>query len=150
MTCQNNEILLNNVLIQMACSFLQYVGESWPWVSLEGSSIELQVRALAARQRQNVGEIVALLTNREQYIDFGSFPTEYTDQQFLSLEALASRLKVSQKLICDRVSDAITSLATAGDAEGAELLKVVDSHENHILKSLGEIERDLAKVKAGV
>jgi hypothetical protein len=62
MTCQDNEILLNNTLIQMSCSFLQYVSESWPWVRLEASSIEKQVRVLAARQRQDVGEIVSLLS----------------------------------------------------------------------------------------
>lgn len=147
MTCQDNEILLNNTLIQMACSFLQYVAESSPWVRLESSSVEAQVPVLAARQRQDVAEIVELLTAREHFIDFGSFPTEYTDQQFLSLNVLIGRLKHSQNLVCSRIASAIVSLRTAGDAEAADLLGAVESHEQGILKSLGEIERDLSVVK---
>ncbi len=148
MTCQDNEILLNNTLIQMSCSFLQYVSESWPWVRLEATSIEEQVRVLAARQRQDVGEIVSLLSTREHYIDFGSFPTEYTDQQFLGLNVLIGRLKLSQKLICDRISSSAISLQTAGDAEGSEVLRIVGQHEAEILKALGEIELELKPVAA--
>lgn len=143
MTCQDNEILLNNTLIQMSCSFLQYVSESWPWVRLEATSIEEQVRVLAARQRQDVGDIVNLLSAREYHIDFGSFPTEYTDQQFLGLSVLIGRLKHSQKLICDRIASTLVSLETAGDSEGSEVLRTVGQHETDILKALGEIEQEL-------
>jgi len=150
MTCQDNELVLNNTLIQMACSFLQYVAESWPWVNVDSGSIETQVRVLAARQRQDVGEIVSLLTAREFYIDFGSFPTEYTDQQFLSLQVLIGRLKHSQTLICQRIASAVVSLKTAGDTEAAELLDAVEVHERDILKALGEVEQELSPAKAGV
>jgi hypothetical protein len=143
MTCQDNEILLNNTLIQMSCSFLQYVSESWPWVRLEATSIEEQVRVLAARQRQDVGEIVNLLSAREYHIDFGSFPTEYTDQQFLGLNVLIGRLKHSQKLICDRITNVRVSLESAGDAEGAEVMRIVSLHESDVLKALADIEREL-------
>ena len=85
MTCQDNEILLNGVLIQMARSFLQYVAECSLWVAANDASDEAQVLVLAARQRQDVAEIAALLDAREHSIDFGSFPTEYTDQQFLAV-----------------------------------------------------------------
>ena len=146
MTCQDNEILLNNTLIQMSCSFLQYVSESWPWVRLEATSIEEQVRVLAARQRQDVGEVVSLLSAREYHIDFGSFPTEYTDQQFLGLAVLIGRLTHSQKLLCDRISSAVTSLTSAGDSEASEVLRVVGQHEADILKALGEIEQELQPV----
>ena len=98
MTCQDNELLLNNVLIQMARSFLQYVAESSPWVSYDTASLESQVLVLAARQRQDVAELATLLTSREHFIDFGSFPTEYTDQQFLSLQSIIGRIEASHAL----------------------------------------------------
>lgn len=148
MTCQNNELVLNNTLIQMACSFLQYVAESWPWVNVDSGFIEAQVRVLAARQRQDVGEIVTLLTEREHYIDFGSFPTEYTDQQFLSLQVLISRLKLSQTLICNRISTAGVSLKAGGDVVAAELLASVEIHEREILNALFEVEQELLAAKA--
>lgn len=145
MTCQDNEILLNNVLIQMARSFLQYVAESWPWVSTETASVESQVRVLAARQRQDVSELAAFLAGREHFIDFGSFPTEYTDQQFLSLQALIGRMKASHQLVCSRIANTVTSLHTAGDVEASQLMVTLESHERDILKALGDIEQELSK-----
>jgi len=150
MTCQENEIVLNNALIQMARSFLQYVSESSPWVSMDSASAEAQIEVLAARQRQDVGEIVSVLSVREHFIDFGSFPTEYTDLQFLSLQALMGRLKASQRLICDGLAASTVSLRTSGDAEGADLLSTLESHERDILRALQEIELELASSKSAV
>jgi len=150
MTCQDNEILLNGVLIQMARSFLQYVSESSPWVAGNAVTNETQVVVLAARQRQDVSEIAALLDQREHFIDFGTFPTEYTDQQFLSLQSEMCGLKRSQELVCNRIKNSIVSLRTAGDAEAAELLTTIESHERDILRCLGEIEKTLATHSAAV
>ena len=144
MTCQDNEILLNGVLIQMARSSLQYVAECSPWVSVDAASDEAQVIVLAARQRQDVAEIALLLNAREHYIDFGSFPTEYTDQQFLSLVSVMNGLQRSHQLVCSRISNALISLRTAGDAEAADLLTKVESHERDILRAMDEIRKTLA------
>ena len=150
MTCQDNEILLNGVLIQMARSFLQYVSESSPWVAVNAVTDESQVVVLAARQRQDVAEIAALLDQREHFIDFGTFPTEYTDQQFLSLQSKMGGLKRSQELVCKRIETSIVSLRTAGDAEAADLLTTIGSHERDLLRCLGEIEKTLATHSAAV
>lgn len=146
MTCQNNEILLNSVLIDLAKSFLQYVAESSPWVRTDASSLQEQVRVLAERQQQDVGEIVALLSDREHPIDFGSYPTEYTDLQFLSLERLISQLKSSQDHICRRLQDSAVSLRTAGDREAADIIDQVQGHESSIATALAEVAAELNKV----
>lgn len=143
MTCQDNEILLNNVLIQMARSFLQYVAECSPWVRIESAAIGEQVNVLAERQRQDVSELAALLTEREHFIDFGSYPTEYTDQQFLALLALMSSLSSSQGRIQNFMKAAIASLQANGDSEGADLLTVLEMHEADIQKALSQITAEL-------
>jgi hypothetical protein len=145
MALQDNEILLNNVLIGMARSFLQYVAECWPWVSSDGASIEARVRGIAADQRADVSEIVQLLMNREHVIDFGSFPTEYTDLHFMSLQNLMDLLKGSQQLICRQLGDAAESLRTAGDAEGAKLLAQIQSHQQDAARALSELQLELRK-----
>ena len=144
MTCQDNEILLNGVLIQMARSFLQYVSECSPWVAADAASDEAQVIVLAARQRQDVADIAALLDAREHYVDFCSFPTEYTDQQFLSLQSVMSALKRSHELVCNRINTAVISLRTAGDSQAADMLTTVESHERDILRAMNEIAKTLA------
>jgi hypothetical protein len=143
MTCQDNERLLNNVLIQLARSFLQYVAEASPWVSRDASSLEAQVLVLAARQRQDVAAIAALLNQREHAIDFGSFPTEYTDQQFLALDSLIDGIIISHQLVGRQIAAAQESLRAAGDTEAAELLRVTSSHEQDIAAALQEIAAKL-------
>jgi len=148
MTFQDNEILLNNLLIQMARSFLQYISESSPWVAGDAVSDEAQVLVLAARQRQDVADIAALLDQREHYIDFGAFPTEYTDQQFLSLQSVMGGLLRSHASVCEKISNSVVSLRTAGDAEAADLLTTVESHERDILRALKEIQKSLTEQSA--
>ncbi|MCA9036490.1 MAG: hypothetical protein KDA91_15250 [Planctomycetaceae bacterium] len=146
MALQDNETLLNNVLISMAHSFLQYVSESWPWVSNAGQSLEEQVNVIAARQRQDVADIVALLNEREFPIDFGTFPTEYTDLQFLSLLGLLNLLDNSQQKVCNGISDAVTSLSAAGDEEGAALLRAIEVRQRESVSALKELHQELSKL----
>ena len=148
MALQDNEILLNNVLIDMAHSFLQYVAESCPWVRLEAHSVEDQVKVLAARQRQDVAEIVDLLTEREHNIDFGSFPTEYTDLQFLSLLGIMNLLVQSQEAVSQRIADAGISLSSAGDSDGAELMRQIEVRQKESVTALKELHHELSRMTA--
>lgn len=148
MAAQDNELLLNNVLIGMARSFLQYVAESWPWVTSAAAAIEEQVRVIAARQRQDVADIVQLLVQREHPIDFGSFPTEYTDLHFMSLQSLMDMLNASQQLICRQIGDAAGSLRAAGDVEAADLLTAVEIRQQDAARALHDLQLELRK--AGV
>lgn len=145
MALQDNNLLLNNLLISMARGFLQYVAECWPWVSTDAVSIEAQVRVLAARQRQDVGEIVDLLIGREHSIDFGSFPTEYTDLHFVSLENLMNLLNSAQQHVCQQIADSAVSLRTAGDQAGSELLEVIEMRQQDLTKALNELQAELSK-----
>ena len=64
MTNLPTESIINEALISLARSFLQYVVESWPWVDQSHRGIEQEVRALAARQRQDASELV-----RQTYLE---------------------------------------------------------------------------------
>ena len=140
---QQTESVLNGVLIDMARSFLQYVAEGWPWVSTDAQSIEEQVLVLAARQRQDVAEIVALLNEREYPIDFGSFPTEYTDLQFLALGSMFEWLHNSQGIVLSSIETAVQQLTAAGDEEGAALLKLIEMHQKEDAKALKDLHQQL-------
>lgn len=140
---QQAEQILNGVLIEMARSLLQYVAEAWPWVDVQKQSIEDQVLVLAARQRQDVSDIVEELNDREHPIDFGTFPTEYTDLQFLSLGALFDPLLHSQKLVAESLDAAIGQLSTLGDTEAAQLLQAIKIRQAEITTALGELQQQL-------
>ncbi len=141
---QQTESVLNGVLIDMARSFLQYVAEGWPWVSTESQSVEQQVLVIAQRQRQDVAEIVDLLNSREHFIDFGSFPTEYTDLQFLALETMFEWLHVSQSIILKSLDSGISQVTAAGDDEAAALLTAVKTRQQDASSALKELQQQLA------
>ncbi|MCA9063190.1 MAG: hypothetical protein KDA96_09025 [Planctomycetaceae bacterium] len=143
MTCQDNNKVLNGVLIEMAHSFLQYVAESSPWVSTKQVGLAERVEGLAAAQRQDVGEIANLLTSREFAVDFGTFPTEYTDLQFLSLSRLIGLICSGQDRICRTIENGVTSLQTAGDIDAAELLDSILAHERELGSAFEELAREL-------
>jgi hypothetical protein len=143
MTDSQNESVLNGPLIDMARGFLQYVSESWPWVEDTRQAIGHEVEVLAARQRQDVGDIAAELNRREWAIDFGAFPTEYTDLHFISLSAMLKWLLHSQTVICDNLASAETKLRQNGDAAGASLLAAVTVRQQDITKGLQDIQKQL-------
>ena len=142
MTSEPVEFVLNRVLIGMARSFLQYVADSRPWVDAAARQVEEQVKVLAARQRQDVGELAQLLTDREWFIDFGAFPTSYTDLHFISLSSLFDSLNHGQTVIDASLSEAL-SAARSGDAAALELIETIRHRQNNLAAVLKELQQDL-------
>ena len=143
MTNLPTESAINEVLIGLGRSFLQYVAESWPWVDESDRTIEEQVQVLAARQRQDVGELVQLLIGREWPIDFGTFPTEYTDLHFISLSTLFDWLQNGQRQIADRLAGTAKSLRDSSDDQGTALIEAIAVRQNDIGVSLKELQQEL-------
>lgn len=144
MTSRDSNELLNHAIRAMAHSFLQYMAEGWPWVRSEVRSAEQQIRVLAARQRQDVSELAEFLSERDVPIDFGTFPTQYTDQQFLSLTTIITQLTSSHRRVCEIIDEATAGVRAAGDAEGAEVLSIVSAHEHDIATALNELAQELS------
>lgn len=145
---QQTESVLNRVLIDMGRSFLQYISDAWPWVDPLAQSIQDQVMVIAARQRQDVGDIAELLTQREQYIDFGTFPTEYTDLQFLSLDTILDYVGQSQANICEGIASGLVATKSAGDDAATALLQAVEIRQKEATSALKELHDQLSKAAA--
>lgn len=137
------ETLLNSVLIKMARSFLQYMSEASPWVGEQAQSVGEQVAVLAVRQRQDVAEIAELLTERECFLQFGAYPTEYTDQQFLALEAVFNNLRSSQDQVCMAIGTALEESRAADDAAVNQLLTTIEVRQKEVAHALEELQREL-------
>ena len=134
-----SQTALNSALIDMSRSFLQYVAEGWPWVDSEHQAVGDQVLALAESQRGDVAAIVELLTEREQFIDFGSFPTEYTDLQFLALDAMFDWLENSQQGVIASTAVAAQAVKSVDDADASELMEVIHSRQKELIEKLKEV-----------
>ncbi len=124
------EQILNDVLVRLHRSLLQYVGECGPWADGSAAAEQEAVSNLVQIRHLHVGELVELMTAREAIIDFGVFPTEFTDLHFVGLDYLLGVIVAEQKKIISELESAVGSVS--GDAEATGLLSriLVDERAN--------------------
>jgi hypothetical protein len=67
---------LNDLLIDVGRSLLQYVGESWPWTSEDEADVGTSVQRIVAEQRDTVLQLAELLDSRGHRIAYGQYPSE--------------------------------------------------------------------------
>lgn len=145
MAAITHDAKLNDLLVDLGRSLLQYADESWPWS--HAPAHEREARALAARQREHVARLAELLAARGWSIDFGNYPTDYTDLHFLSLAFFLPRLADAQAALVAELDEAAHSCAD--DPEVVVLLKDVLTGEREIaagLKSLAATEKSATTV----
>ena len=136
--------LINELLIQMHRSLLQYSAESWPWASSADGSVQQQVMELAGQQEQAVKKMVDVLASRQYRIDFGVYPHAYTSLHFVSLEYFLGRLKESENALLSDLN-AVSSQFT-GDPEGAELAQSVIATQQQVVEGLKNLNLQPAVV----
>lgn len=125
---------LNELLIELGRSLLQYVGESWPWTPGDDEEEKAVIDRLVAEQQDSVAHIAALLDDRGRLIDPGAYPTEYTSLHYVALDYLLGRLVAHQQEI---VRDAQSALQDAhGDDEVEMLLTGVAAQAERHLEEL--------------
>lgn len=144
MSNQPTESIINEALIGLSRSFLQYVAESWPWVDETDRTIEEQMQVLAERQRQDVSELVQLLLARDWSIDFGTFPTEYTDLHFISLSTLFERLENGQQKIAGRLAATKQALGEVSDEQATALVDAIILRQGDLAAGLKKLQQELA------
>jgi hypothetical protein len=131
---------LNDLLVDLGRSLLQYVGECWPWVPADAARAQADIERLVARQRENVARLTELLIRRNGAIDFGTFPTEYTDLHYVALDYLLELLITAEESL---VAEVERARALCDDAEAAALLDDILVDERDIVAEL----RRLASAK---
>jgi hypothetical protein len=133
---------LQRLLVDLGRSLLQYVGECWPWTDPAEEEIHHTIDRLVSRQKREIGRLGVLLSHRERVVDFGTYPTEYTDLHFLSLDYLLGELVAGENDLVRDLERAVDDYAD--DPEAAELLRSFLQVERDAAAELTE----LAKVRA--
>ena len=129
--------ILNHVLITLNRGLLQYLGECSPWTAANEKSRQEKVTELIAVQKAEIERLVTLLTARRAYIDFGLYPTEYTDLQFLALDFLLDETLENSQAGLSIITEAIT--ATADDTAAQETLKHIQTSQQQIVSELEKL-----------
>ena len=135
---------LNQLLIDIGRSLLQYVGHCSSWTSRSDAAIANEFPGLVAIQQEHVGELSELLFGRRWTIDFGGFPARFTDLHFLSLKYLLKIIVTNQRAILAELEEA--SHTCVDDPEAASLIEEILASERHLTERL----EALSKSKPGV
>jgi len=112
------ELRLNQLLIHLYRSLLQYTAECWPWLDA-GENGECQtLRQMAAAQQAQVGRMVELLMDRGVMVEFDNYPTEYTDLHYVALDYLLGQLIIEEENLLAEIRSVQGDLATDREATG--------------------------------
>lgn len=126
---------LNNLLVDLGRSLLQYAVESSPWsrhATLGNTLVDL-----AAIQQGHVGRLAELLVSRAWPVEFGGYPTDYTDLHFLSVEYFLPRLAADQAAIVAELDEAVHTCID--DPAAVDLLRDVLTGEQAVLERLRQL-----------
>lgn len=146
MTTPQRNRELNDVLISVGNSLLQYVGECWPWTPEDAASIHPAMESLIERQKQQIARIVDLLVARAWPIEFGTYPTDYTDLHFVALDYLLPQLVDGEQALIDELEQA--RLRCSDDPEAQTLLAEIQDQQREIVLGLQDIQRTLRSQSA--
>ncbi len=128
--------ILSDLLVEQSRCLLQYVGECWPWMSGDDAE-RCRIDELVTRQQQGVGRLADLLNGRRQSIDFGTYPTEFTDLQYLAFSHLLGLLVENQQALVNVFQHAATD--SAEDVQAATVIEEIHATERDNLSRLQEI-----------
>ncbi len=131
--------ILNRALRDLSGSFLQYVGEIWPWTSVGSSGDQLKsvVDSCVARQRQSVAQISSYLASRQPRVEYGSFSAEFTDLHYVSLQYLVKQLIVRQSALVEFLNRSATLLPSGDDSQ--QVLATAYRNEQETLTALKQV-----------
>ncbi len=128
---------LNQLLIDIGRSLLQYVGQCSSWSSPADAAAAREFDHLVTIQQEHVAELSELLMSRRWAIDFGGFPASYTDFHFLSLNYLLKQTLINQKALVAELDEA--KHVCVDDPEAAVLIDKILAAERRIYDQLKSI-----------
>lgn len=129
---------LNDLLVGMFRSLLQYANECWPWSGVADDTEEQQlIRRLADRQQQGAGRLVEILQARGWMIDFSIYPAEFGDLHYVALEHLMKALLRSEQSLIAAIQRELT--LSAGDPDVAPALEELLAAERETERQLQDL-----------
>ena len=99
---------LNQLVVNLGRSLLQFVGEVSPWTPANAAATRDAVARLVSRQQRDITRLTDLLVERGCPIDFGMYPADFTERNlhFLSLKSLLPRVIASQEALVAELDEA--------------------------------------------
>jgi hypothetical protein len=135
---------LNDLAIDLGRNLLQYAADVGVWAA--HAIDEHRLQDAAASQRDDVGKLVELLQTRGWAVDPGTYPTEFTDLQFLSLTYILPRILDEQRALVEDLDEAVHTCID--DPEAVALLRDIAANERRIAEDLAQLAAPAASAAA--
>jgi len=139
--------LLTEILQGLAHGLLQYVGESWLWTAQDSTEDIQLLENLVADQQECIALLGTLLISRDPIVDFGSYPTVYTDLHYLALDYMLAQLVKDQTVLAEKIEKAISQCW--GDSEVVAVLQSILGTQKRIIGELDALSQKYQTAQAG-
>ena len=127
----SDQELLKQIVRREGRSFLQYIGQAFPWTPPGHEGEVTAIRTMAAEEQGELTDLVHFMTkNRITPPYLGAYPTAFTSMNFTSIDFLLPvLLEAEQKGIKELEAD--TARLTDLDARG-EVAALLDQKKRHL------------------
>lgn len=139
---QSSNSALNDLLILVYRSLLQYTMECWPWSDVGEAGEQQAIDALADEQKALVEKLAELLDERGVVVDPGTYP-DWSELHYVSLDSLLARLIQDEEAMLAAIERLRPALQI--DAEGTALADEIVAAERRHLSKICEIAGARAK-----
>lgn len=133
MTLTAAEPILNDVLIALHRSLLQYIRDAWPWTDAASEPLKDPLEKEAASQAETVEGLTDLLRERGYSVAFGTYP-DFSNLNYVSIDFLLKRVVKNQERVVAACLAAESLLAD--HPEDAELAHEIAAAEGERLAHL--------------
>jgi len=137
MSVQNTTEILTELLNRLSRSWLQYIGEAWPWASSESEDRLETFRGLVRRQQFSAERVASLLSDRDAVISVQSYLFDGTTLNYVTLDYVKPRLVADEKEVIAELKSAVVSLKD--DAEALRLVEQITTDAEQLLSELTDL-----------
>jgi hypothetical protein len=125
------QAILTAILRRESLSLLQYVGESFPWITIDERPALARLNQIIAEDKDGVGDLVRFLTRKRLMPPYiGSYPSSFTSYGFVSMDFLVPRLVEEQR---GEIAALERDIIGVTDAEArAQVQQVLDLKRRHL------------------
>jgi hypothetical protein len=139
---QSKRVLLDLVRRESR-SLLQYVSESFPWITAQEQEFPARLQKLVHEERDGVAAMARDLTRlRISPAPLGPYPMTFTNINYMSLDHLLPLLIENQRR---RITELETEIKPVSDPDSRRLSESYLDMKRRHLKALEEMVRTLAK-----
>lgn len=123
--------LLADIVQRESRSLLQYVNDSFPWITPEERNLLTQIRTMSEEEKRGVADLLRFLQRSHQPPPYvGNYSATFTSLSFVSLDHLIPLLATHERDDLRRLERGFGSIS---DPEAKEVLqKIVEKKRRHL------------------